>query len=148
MSESTASQPAADKSSDTQTLEEFASREYEWGFVTDIEADSAPPGLNEEIIRFISAKKEEPEFMLEWRLGLPAVAENGRSDASCAERALGEGELSRYRLPKCRLLLGAQEKELSSLDEVDPELLETHEKARYTTRRAKDARWCSRGRRL
>ena len=47
MSESTASQPAADKSSDTQTLEEFASREYEWGFVTDIEADSAPPGLNE-----------------------------------------------------------------------------------------------------
>ena len=68
MSESTTSQPAADKPSDTQTLEEFASREYAVGFVTDIEADSAPPGLNEEIIRFISAKKEEPEFMLEWRL--------------------------------------------------------------------------------
>ena len=57
MSESTASQPIADKPSDTQTLEEFASRDYEWGFVTDIEADSAPPGLNEEIIRFICLLK-------------------------------------------------------------------------------------------
>ena len=55
-------------SESTQTLEQFANRDYEWGFVTDIEADSAPPGLNEEIIRFISAKKDEPEFMLEWRL--------------------------------------------------------------------------------
>ena len=55
-------------SESTQTLEQFANRDYEWGFVTDIEADSAPPGLNEEIIRFISAKKDEPEFMLDWRL--------------------------------------------------------------------------------
>ena len=49
-------------------LSELTSREYKYGFVTEIEADSAPPGLNEEIIRFISAKKNEPDFMLEWRL--------------------------------------------------------------------------------
>jgi hydroxyethylthiazole kinase-like uncharacterized protein yjeF len=52
----------------TRTVEDLARREYKYGFVTDIEADTVPPGLNEEIIRFISAKKKEPEFMLEWRL--------------------------------------------------------------------------------
>jgi len=64
MSETAAREP----SKDTAALEELANREYKWGFITDIEADSAPPGLNEEIIRFISAKKDEPPFMLEWRL--------------------------------------------------------------------------------
>ena len=54
--------------SETQVLEELATREYKHGFVTDIEADSAPPGLSEEIIRFISHKKNEPDFLLEWRL--------------------------------------------------------------------------------
>src|SRR5574342_652796 len=52
----------------TNTVEDLARREYQYGFVTDIEADTIPPGLSEEIIRFISAKKNEPEFMLEWRL--------------------------------------------------------------------------------
>src|SRR5436309_5616325 len=51
--------------SEIQTL---ANKEYRWGFVTDIEADSAPPGLNEEIVRFISLKKGEPDWMLQWRL--------------------------------------------------------------------------------
>ena len=50
------------------TIKKFADREYQWGFVTDIEADSAPPGLNEEIVRFISFKKQEPEWLLDWRL--------------------------------------------------------------------------------
>ena len=50
-------------------IETLANREYKWGFVTDIEADSAPPGLNEEIVRFISKKKNEPQWMLDWRLG-------------------------------------------------------------------------------
>ncbi|SVD30562.1 uncharacterized protein METZ01_LOCUS383416, partial [marine metagenome] len=54
--------------SDTEVLEEFAQREYKEGFVTDVEMDSAPPGLNEETIAFISAKKQEPEWLLEWRL--------------------------------------------------------------------------------
>ncbi|HKE11977.1 MAG TPA: Fe-S cluster assembly protein SufB, partial [Myxococcota bacterium] len=51
-----------------QTLEKLANREYEWGFVTEIEADQAPPGLNEDIIRLISGKKNEPEWLLAWRL--------------------------------------------------------------------------------
>ena len=50
--------------SDTEVLEEFAQREYKEGFVTDVETDSAPPGLNEETIAFISAKKQEPEWLL------------------------------------------------------------------------------------
>lgn len=49
-------------------LEEHINNEYKYGFVTDIEADNAPKGLNEDIIRFISAKKKEPEWMLEYRL--------------------------------------------------------------------------------
>jgi Fe-S cluster assembly protein SufB len=53
---------------EAQELQELANREYRWGFVTDVEADSAPPGLNEEIIRFISHKKQEPDWLLEWRL--------------------------------------------------------------------------------
>ena len=55
-------------SKDNQILEEFTSSEYKYGFETKIESDSAPKGLNEEIIRFISAKKNEPEWLLEWRL--------------------------------------------------------------------------------
>ena len=47
--------------------------EYKWGFVTDIESDVVPPGLNEDVIRLISAKKNEPEFLLEWRLQLDEV---------------------------------------------------------------------------
>src|SRR5271154_3851706 len=53
---------------ETSEIETLANREYRWGFVTDIAADAAPPGLNEEIIRFISHKKGEPAWLLEWRL--------------------------------------------------------------------------------
>src|SRR3954452_17909359 len=52
----------------TNTIEEFAGREYEHGFITDIEADSVPPGLNEDIVRLISARKNEPAWLLDWRL--------------------------------------------------------------------------------
>ena len=52
---------------------EHATGKYKYGFVTDIETDRAPKGLNEDIIRFISAKKDEPEWMLEWRLKAYAV---------------------------------------------------------------------------
>src|SRR5262249_41679417 len=55
-------------STPTKTLEALANRDYKWGFVSDIEADTLPPGLNEDVIRLISAKKAEPDFMLEWRL--------------------------------------------------------------------------------
>lgn len=50
-------------------LDQWAEQpDYKWGFVTDIEADTVPPGLDESVIRFISAKKDEPEWLLEWRL--------------------------------------------------------------------------------
>src|SRR6266704_4275188 len=52
----------------TSTIQELANREYQHGFVTDNEAETVPPGLNEDIVRTISAKKHEPEFMLQWRL--------------------------------------------------------------------------------
>ncbi|MFB3065822.1 MAG: Fe-S cluster assembly protein SufB, partial [Planctomycetota bacterium] len=51
-----------------EAIQQRIDQEYKWGFVTDIEAESAPPGLNEEIVRFISHKKREPEWLLKWRL--------------------------------------------------------------------------------
>src|SRR5258708_15838645 len=53
---------------ETTEIESLANKEYRWGFVTDLEADEAPMGLNEDIIRFISKKKNEPQWMLDWRL--------------------------------------------------------------------------------
>ncbi|NIR50781.1 Fe-S cluster assembly protein SufB, partial [candidate division KSB1 bacterium] len=55
-------------SSELQTIERFTKSDYKWGFTTEIDMDTAPKGLNEDTIRFISAKKNEPEWMLEWRL--------------------------------------------------------------------------------
>jgi Fe-S cluster assembly protein SufB len=55
-------------STSTETIEELATREYKYGFVTDVEAEEVPPGLNEDVIRLISAKKQEPEWLLDWRL--------------------------------------------------------------------------------
>ena len=122
--------PAPEQNGDTATLEEFANREYEWGFITDIEADSAPPGLNEEIIRFISAKKEEPEFMLEWRLKAyrhwlkmddPTHGKPSERWAKVDYPDIDYQSIVYYSAPK-------QKKERESLDDVDPELLATYEK--------------------
>ncbi|MDB5328849.1 MAG: Iron-regulated transporter rane component SufB, partial [Phycisphaerales bacterium] len=49
-------------------IETLANQEYKWGFVSDVESDTLPPGLSEETVRFISAKKNEPQWMLDWRL--------------------------------------------------------------------------------
>ena len=54
--------------SSTNTIQDLANREYKWGFVTDIEEERVPKGLNEDTVRLISAKKNEPQFMLDWRL--------------------------------------------------------------------------------
>lgn len=110
-------------STETTTIEEIANREYKWGFVTDIEADAAPRGLNEDIIRFISAKKNEPEWMLEWRL------KAYRHWLTLEEPTWPNVHYPRidyqdsiyYSAPK-------KKKQLNSLDEVDPELLKTYEK--------------------
>ena len=52
----------------SEQIDELIKQDYEAGFVTDIESETLPPGLNEEVIRFISARKDEPEWLLEWRL--------------------------------------------------------------------------------
>ena len=55
-------------STDTETIDRFVDQEYKWGFYTDVEADTLPPGLDEDVVRHVSAKKKEPEWLLEWRL--------------------------------------------------------------------------------
>ncbi len=110
------------------TLEELAGREYKYGFITDIESDTVPPGLNEDIIRVISAKKNEPEFMLEWRL--KAYRHWAKLEKTQAEPkwamvhypAIDYQSISYYSAPKNK---GDAPK---SLAEVDPELLNTYEK--------------------
>ncbi|MGB2467931.1 MAG: Fe-S cluster assembly protein SufB [Candidatus Puniceispirillaceae bacterium] len=105
-----------------ETLEE-ATGKYKYGFVTDIESDKAPKGLNEDIIRFISAKKEEPEWMLEWRLKAYAVWQKMESPdwAKLNIPPIDYQDAYYYAAPKTS-------DGLASLDEVDPELLKTYEK--------------------
>lgn len=104
-------------------IDDIANKEYEFGFSTDIEMDMAPPGLNEDIIRFISAKKNEPEWLLEWRLkGFAAFKKMEFPKWQHFEMPqLDLQALSYYAAPKKKV-------QLNSLDEVDPELLATFEK--------------------
>jgi Fe-S cluster assembly protein SufB len=108
----------------SEAAEKLANREYKYGFVTDIEADSAPPGLTEEIIRFISAKKNEPEFMLEFRLKAFRHWQTLKEPdwAFVNYPPIDYQEIVYYSAPKT----GADGPQ--SLDEVDPKLLETYEK--------------------
>lgn len=107
---------------DTDTLNEFAHREYKYGFTTPIEADSAPPGLSEEIIRFISKKKDEPEYLLQWRLKAYSkwLTMKEPSWAFVQHPPIDYQGTIYYSAPK--------KKSLKSLDEVDPELLRTYER--------------------
>ncbi len=109
-------------SNPTETIEKFVGREYKWGFVTDIEQDIAPPGLNEDIIRLISTKKEEPEWLLEWRLKAYRYWLTIKEPTwhNVHYPPIDYQDISYYAAPK--------KKELESLDEVDPELLRTYEK--------------------
>jgi Fe-S cluster assembly protein SufB len=105
-------------------VETLVNKEYKYGFVTDIEADTAPKGLNEDIIRLISAKKGEPEWLLEWRLkayqGWTKMAEPHKWPNIRYEPVDYQG-LRYYSAPRTT-------KPLGSLDEVDPKLLETYQK--------------------
>jgi len=104
--------------------EAFAAREYQAGFVTDIDSDTLPPGLNEDVIRHISAKKDEPEWLLNWRL------EAFRHWQTMSEPTWAQVDyppidyqaISYYSAPK------GKEDGPKSLDEVDPKLLETYTK--------------------
>jgi Fe-S cluster assembly protein SufB len=115
-------------STSTKTLEALANRDYKWGFVSDIEADTLPPGLNEDVIRAISAKKGEPEFMLQWRL-------KAYRHWSKLERAAGEPKWANVTYPPIdyqKIVYYSAPKRQGGgparLDEVDPKLLETFEK--------------------
>ncbi|MFO0930105.1 MAG: Fe-S cluster assembly protein SufB [Gemmataceae bacterium] len=108
----------------TSTIEEFANREYEHGFYTAIDTDSAPPGLNEDIVRLISRKKGEPDWLLDWRLKAYRhwlTLEEPRWWPNVTFGAINYQDIIYYSAPKPK-------KQLSSLDEVDPELRRTFEK--------------------
>jgi Fe-S cluster assembly protein SufB len=109
----------------TETIEQvkLATGKYKYGFVTDIETDKAPKGLNEDIIRFISAKKDEPEWMLDWRLKAFRRWQTMTSPdwAKLDIPPIDYQDIYYYSAPKSA-------EKLKSLDEVDPELLATYEK--------------------
>jgi Fe-S cluster assembly protein SufB len=109
------------------TIQDFTNREYKWGFVTEVEEDRIPKGLNEDIIRLISEKKREPQFMLEWRL--KAYRHWARLEKAEAEPKwanvhydpIDYQDIVYYSAPK-------QKPSLKSLGELDPEILRTYEK--------------------
>jgi len=110
-------------SSELEKIESLTQKEYKYGFVTDIETDALPAGLNEDIIRALSAKKSEPEFMLEWRLKSFRRWQKMKEPnwAKVNYPKIDYQDIVYYSAPK-------KKKELKSLDEVDPELLKTYEK--------------------
>src|SRR5437899_9582117 len=108
----------------TEAIEGVVKQEYKYGFVTDVETDSAPPGLNEDIIRLISRKKNEPQFLLEWRL-----------KAFRHWQTMTEPHWQKAHYPPIdfqNIIYYSAPKKRSdgprSLEEVDPKLLETYEK--------------------
>ncbi len=107
-----------------ETVRDYTGHEYKYGFVTEIEADIAPKGLDEEIVRFISAKKGEPAWMTEWRLQAlrrwQTMDEPGWAKVSYPP--IDFQAISYYAAPK------SKDDRPKSLDEVDPELLRTYEK--------------------
>jgi Fe-S cluster assembly protein SufB len=108
---------------ETSAIETMANKEYKWGFVTDLESDTLPPGLNEDTVRRISALKNEPSFLTEWRLKAfrhwQTMTEPHWPNVKFAP--IDYQAVSYYSAPK-------KKKTLASLDEVDPELLKTYEK--------------------
>lgn len=115
-------------SAQEKTLEQVLNKEYKYGFVTEIEADSAPPGVNEDIIKLISAKKGEPEFMLKWRLNAyrhwKTLAQSDAEPrwAKVHYPPIDYQNIIYYSAPKKK---GDGPK---SIEEVDPELLRAYEK--------------------
>src|SRR6201988_909036 len=115
-------------STNLDTIRDLAQREYKWGFITDISEDRISKGLNEDVIRLISAKKAEPEFMLEWRL-------RAYRHWSKLARQAGEPKWANVTYPPIdyqKIVYYSAPKRQGegpvSLDQVDPKLLETFEK--------------------
>jgi Fe-S cluster assembly protein SufB len=108
----------------TDTIQEFANREYEHGFVTAVEAETLPAGLNEDVIRTISARKGEPDWLLEWRLKAFRhwqAMEEPRWWPNLKIAPIDYQAISYYSAPKAK-------KQLTSLDELDPEVRATFER--------------------
>ena len=109
------------------TIQDLTNQDYKWGFITSIEEDKLPKGLNEDVVRLISAKKGEPEFMLEWRLKAYrhwASLEKSHAEPKWANVKFGPidyQDMVYYSAPK-------KKPSLKSLNEVDPEILRTYEK--------------------
>jgi Fe-S cluster assembly protein SufB len=114
-------------SSTVNQINDLTQQEYKWGFITSIDEDRLAPGLNEDVVRAISLKKGEPEFMTEWRIKAYrywATLEQKHAEPTWANvkyPPIDYQALSYYSAPK-------QKKELKSLDEVDPEILDTYAK--------------------
>ena len=110
-------------STSTETIEELATREYKYGFVTDVEAEEVPPGLNEDVIRLISAKKQEPEWLLDWRLKAYRIWLKMKEPTwhNLKINPIDYQNIIYYSAPK-------QKPSLKSMDEVDPEIRKTFEK--------------------
>src|SRR3954470_19747996 len=104
-------------------IDSLISREYAAGFVTDIEEDTLPPGLNEDVVREISRRKQEPQFMLDWRLKAYRRWLTMREPhwPNVHYDAIDYQAVRYYSAPKTK-------KPLGSLSEVDPEILKTYEK--------------------
>jgi Fe-S cluster assembly protein SufB len=111
-------------STSTSTIQELANKEYQYGFVTDIESESIPRGLSEDVVRLISAKKNEPEFMLEWRLKAYRhwLTMKEPTWANVKYPAIDYQNVIYYSAPK------SKKDGPKSLEEVDPELLEMYKK--------------------
>jgi len=110
-------------STSTETIEQLATREYKYGFVTEIESETLPPGLNEDVIRAISAKKQEPEWLLDFRLKAYRAWLTMKEPTwhNVHYDPIDYQAISYYSAPK-------KKPQLESLDEVDPELRSTFEK--------------------
>jgi len=105
------------------SIDSLVNREYQYGFVTDVEADTIPPGLSEDVIRLISTKKDEPSWLLDWRLKAYRrwLTMKEPHWPNVSYEPIDYQSLSYYSAPKSVT-------PLQSLDEVDPELLRTYEK--------------------
>ena len=114
---------AKKKNSEDELLEQVTSSEYKYGFTTDIESDTIPKGLSEEVVRIISAKKNEPKWMLEYRLNAyKAWIEMKEPDwANVSYKKPNYQDVIYYSAPK-------QKKQVKSLNDIDPELKKTFDK--------------------
>ena len=117
----------SDPPTEASVIDRATSEDYKYGFVTEIESDTAPPGLNPDVVRLISSRKNEPDWLLEWRLRSLErfekieAAQGSPRWANLKFPPLDFQAMSYYSAPKPK-------KELASLDEVDPELLEAFDK--------------------